>query len=423
MGHLTSSGSKPIDWDGWWKFTLVSLTFFHITAATFASLGVALPFMIEEHSWSWSTAGMGFSVLAFMVGITGRLPGWSIQRFGMGVTFGIGGLIMAVGFAFLAMSSGLVEYFTGAALAGLGYTLCSTVPGVAVINRALPQRRSFAIGAYMTVGGLGAVLGPLSVTQVVELTGSWRTHWWLMAAINIVLVVMAFLTFGRAREVPAVEKRAAKPVAEESSTRAQVTIREWTLRDVLRTPQYFVIVAAWTMTLFGGVTTNSWAVTHMGTMGISITLAAGALSAHALVNAFSRAFGGLLSTWIDPKWLLVSALAAEIMGMIALASADNMITITLFVFGEGYGFGMCLFATTILLVNYYGPKEAPKTMGTMHTITTLAMVGPVLGGIVADRFGGFAGLFRVYALVLFLCMVAAALMKPPSLPKEKLSSA
>jgi MFS family permease len=423
MAHLTSTGNKPIDWDGWWKFTLVSLTSFHITAATFASLGVALPFMIEEHSWSWSNAGMGFSVLAFMVGITGRLPGWSMQRFGTGVTFGIGGLIMAIGFTLLAMSAGLSEYFAGAALAGLGYTLCATVPGVAVINHALPHRRSFAIGAYMTIGGLGAVLGPLSVTQVVELTGSWRTHWWLMAAINVVLVVLAVLTFRRSKDVRGQEKQATKSVAEKPASGINVPIREWTLRDVLRTPQYFVIVAAWTMTLFGGVTTNSWAVTHMGTLGISITLAAGALSAHALINAFSRAFGGMLSTWIDPKWLLVSALAAEIMGMIALASADNMLTITLFVFGEGYGFGMCLFATTILLVNYYGPKEAPKTMGTMHTITTLAMVGPVLGGIVADKFGGFAGLFRVYALVLFLCLIAAALMKPPSLPKEKVSSA
>jgi len=261
------------------------------------------------------------------------------------------------------------------------------------------------------------------VTQVVELTGSWGTHWWLMAAINFVLLVMAILTFGRGKNASTENKKTVKAVAEETSSKAAVSIREWTLRDVLRTPQYFVIVAAWTMTLFGGVTTNSWAVTHMGTLGISITLAAGALSAHALINAFSRAFGGVLSAWIDPKWLLVSALAAEILGMIALASADNMVTIALFVFGEGYGFGMCLFATTILLVNYYGPKEAPKTMGTMHTITTLAMVGPVLGGIVADKFGGFAGLFRVYALVLFVCLVAAAFMKPPSLPKEKVSSA
>ena len=141
-----------------------------------------------------------------------------------------------------------------------------------------------------------------------------------------------------------------------------------------------------------------------------------ALSIHAFINAFSRAFGGALATWVDPKWLLVSALAAETMGMIALSMADNVVAIALFTLGEGYGFGMCLFATAILLVNYYGPKEAPKTMGTMHLITTVAMLGPVVGGFVADAFGGFAGLFRTYAVVLLICLIAVAMMRPPALP-------
>ena len=76
---------------------------------------------------------------------------------------------------------------------------------------------------------------------------------------------------------------------------------------------------------------------------------------------------------------------------------------------------MCLFSTTILLVNYYGPKEAPKTLGTMHLITTIATLGPVLAGYVADNLGGFAGVFRTYAVVLAICLVAVALMRPPVL--------
>ncbi|NIP68855.1 MAG: MFS transporter, partial [Planctomycetales bacterium] len=71
-----------------------------------------------------------------------------------------------------------------------------------------------------------------------------------------------------------------------------------------------------------------------------MAIAAGALSTHALINALSRAFGGVLATWVDPKWLLASALMAEIIGMIALSVADNPIAIGVFVVGEGYGFGM-----------------------------------------------------------------------------------
>jgi len=399
---------------GWINFALVSLLFFQVTAATFASLGVALPFMIEEMSWSWSGAGLGFSMLSFMVGIASRIPSWTLTRMGARATFGIGGVIMVIGLTLMATTTGLNQYVVGAGLAGLGYTSCALIPGVAVINQWLPHRRSFAIGAYMMIGGLGGVAGPFFVTSVVAATGSWRWHWWLMAGLIGVLTVLAVVLL-KSRPASADEDAKSALSAESHSDNVYMTRFEWHFKDVIRTPQYYIIVAAMTMTLFGGVTTNSWAVSHMGNLGVLVAIAAGALSAQALVNSSSRAFGGILATSVDPKWLLASALAGEVIGMLALSYADNMTMIVLFAIGEGYGFGMCMFATTILLVNYYGPKEAPKTMGTMYLITTVAMFGPVLGGYVADRYGGFAGVFQAYAVVLALILVAVVTMRPPEL--------
>jgi MFS transporter, OFA family, oxalate/formate antiporter len=413
----TSVSASRHAWRSWFKFVLVSLIFFQITAATFTSLGVALPFMIEDLSWSWSNAGLGFSVLSFMVGIASRIPSWTLRQFGTRATFAIGGLVMAVGFVLLATTNGLKQYLVGAGLAGLGYTLCSVVPGVDVINRWLPHRRSFAIGAYMTIGGLGGVAGPLLVTSVVATTGSWRMHWWLMAA-SITALAAAAIIFLRSPEEHGDDDARSILLAEKHSANVYSTRFEWHFADVLRTPQFYIIVAATTLTFLSGVTTNSWAVSHMGNLGVAISIAAGALSAHALINALSRAFGGALATWIDPKWLLASGLLGEVIGMFALASADNMTTIVLFAVGEGYGFGMCIFSTTILLVNYYGPREAPKTMGTMYLISTVAMLGPFLGGYVADNFGGFEGVFRTYAVLLAVCLIAVAFMKPPLLQQR-----
>jgi len=405
-----SVSSVPAGYGRYLKVGLVALIFFHITASTFTSLGVALPFMIEELSWSWYHAGIGFSVLSFMVGIIGWLPALILARFGAGLTYLIGAVVMAVGFGLLATTQGLAQYFVGAGLAGLGYTLCATVAGVAVINHYLPDRRALAIGTYLTVGGLGGVAGPLIVTQVVEQTGSWRMHWWLMAGSIVLLGLLALVCLRKRDNVQA------QMAADEASTKASVGVIQWHLPEVLRTPQFYIIVSALTLTLFGGVTTNTWAVTHMGNLGIPIGVAAAALSTHALINAFSRAFGGMLASWVDAKWLLVSALVAEIVGMVALSVADNSVAIGLFVLGEGYGFGMCLFATTMLLVDYYGPDEAPKTMGAMHFITTIAMLGPVLGGYIADSTGSFAPVFQVYGVVMLVCLVAAMVMRAPAAP-------
>ena len=397
----------------WWLFTIASLFFFFITAATFSSLGVVLPYMIEDYSWSWSQAGTGFSLLALMVGLAGALPAWTIRRFGIKATYIIGSVVMACGFILIAAGTGLYRYWTGAGLLGVGFALCATVPGIHFINDWLPDRRSFAIGLYMTLGGLGAVAGPPAVTLVVSQTGSWRLHWWTMTAAILLLMLLAI---GFIRDRASEDRRAGNgdaPAEEKTSGKVYRTKTDWRYRDALRTPQYYVIVAALTLTLFCTLTMNSWAFTHLGLLGISTALATLALSADGLVNALSRTLGGVLATRIDPKWLLVAALIGEMVGMLALSVADNPVMLFIFAVGEGFGFGVCFLATALLLLNYFGEKDNPELLGTMNFLTTAAMAGPVLAGYIAGKAGGFSMVFQLNAALLLIVILVVAGMKPP----------
>ena len=395
----------------WWLFTIASLYFFLITAATFSSLGVVLPYMIEEYSWSWSEAGTGFSLLALMVGLAGALPAWTIRRFGIKATYLIGSGIMAGGFILIAAGTGLYSFWTGASLLGVGFALCATVPGIHLITDWLSDRRSFAIGLYMTLGGLGAVAGPPTVTLIISYTDSWRLHWWSMTAAILALTLLAgaFITKRNAGN----DDAAAPLQDEKTSGKVFRTETDWRYRDALRTPQYYVIVAALTLTLFCTLTMNSWAFTHLGMLGISAALATLALSADGAVNALSRALGGILATRIDPKWLLVAALIGELIGMLALSVADKPAALVIFAVGEGFGFGVCFLATAVLLLNYFGEKNNPELLGTMNFLTTAAMAGPVLAGYVAGRAGGFSVVFQLNAALLLIMIVFVAAMKPP----------
>jgi len=166
-------------------------------------------------------------------------------------------------------------------------------------------------------------------------------------------------------------------------------------------------------TLLCVLTSSSWAFTHMGTLGVSASVAAGVLSADGAVSALSRALGGALATRIDPKRLLVAALVGETIGMAALSVADNWVAIIIFAVADGFGFGMCFFATAMLLVNYFGPSDNPEIFGTFNLITTAAMIGPATAGFFADKFGGFAGVFQGYVAVMLLIVVITATMRPP----------
>ncbi len=395
----------------WTPFIVLSAFFFHITAGTFTSFGVALPFMIEEMGWTWSQAGAGFSILALMVGLAALAPAWIIRRWGLTASFIFGGACMVLGFGLLATTQSLPQFFIGAAFAGFGYPLCAIVPAMDYFNKTISaKQRGSVIGAYMMIGGLGGVAGPLLVTTIIEFTGDWRNHWWAAAVVTIFLTGLAVIFIHGEEKI---DDGNDENAAEVETDDPHVTIHNWSYRDVLRTRQFIIIVIAMTLTLFSGLTMNSWTVTHMNALGVTTAVAAGALSMHALINALSRGIGGVLVRWLDPKWLLVSALGAQLVGMLALSGADSPLMIALFVIADGFGFGMCFFATTLLLVNYFGTERNPELLGTMHFVTTVAMVGPVAAGVIAERVGGFGVVFVGYAGALLLVMIAAVLMRPP----------
>jgi MFS family permease len=408
----------------WVPFAIVSAFFFYVNAATFTSLGVALPYMIEDLAWSYTEAGAGFSLLALMVGLSAMVPAWIIRKGGVKATFLVGAVIMATGFIFLATTEQLLQYYVGAAFAGFGYTLVSTVPAVHYFNYTIEaRRRAVVIGAYFTIGGFGGVFGPLLVAAVVQATGSWRMHWWIVGAAALFLAGLAVTCLDNRPELRRARVDGAVPEdGTEKASVAEIETRkyQWTFKESIRTKEFAIIVLAMTLTLFCGTTANSWAVTHMMELGVASALAVTAFSAHGLVNALSRGLGGYLGSRINAKWLLVAALAAEVVGMVALSVADDPFTIGLFAVAEGFGFGMSLVATALLLIEYFGTESNPEIFGASHLITTVAMVGPVFAGWFAENIGGFGPVFLLFAFSVGLVLVATILMKPPVPPAAAL---
>src|SRR4051812_31241303 len=175
---------------GWLTLALMSALYFIITAATFGSLGMVLPAMVGELGWNWTSAGFGFTLLGFFCGITSAVPAALIRRFGVRAALLAGCLVMGLAFLCIAGTGGLLGYFVGASLAGLGFTLLDSVPATYLLSR-LFARPSFAIGLFFTVGGLGGVAGPLLYSAVIKTTGDWRSYWLVVGALIVVIGVAA----------------------------------------------------------------------------------------------------------------------------------------------------------------------------------------------------------------------------------------
>ena len=385
----------------WATLALMSALFFVITAATFTSLGVVLPAMVTELGWTWTEAGTGFGLLAILCGITSTVPAVLIRRFGVRACLLIGSGVMGSAFLCFAQAHSVITYFIGASLAGLGFTLLATVPGTYLLSR-LFARPSLAFGLYFTLGGLGGVAGPLLYFAVMGVTGHWRSYWLVAGALVVLTGIIAALLVDSQTDVAR---------AEESDP--AISTESWDLRAALRTPQFWVLAAAYSAFLICGITANSVSVAHLTQVGVAAVTAGSMMSLEALLNAGARLAGGILIRYVSARLLLAIGLGSLMVGLLALGVARDMPMMLVYATGVGIGYGLTFFASTILLLDYFGRRPYLELFATVNLISTVGAVAPALAGFTRDQTGGFVPFFLALVLLTGLVTLAVVMMRPP----------
>ncbi len=396
----------------WFVLLSFSFMFFLVTAGTFTSLGVVLPDMVSELGWDWTAAGLGFTILGISCGLSSYPPAFMIRKFGVRATVLFGTAILVAGYLLLYFVQSVPAYFTAMLLAGTGFSFVATVPGTFMIARSF-KKQSMAFGIYFTIGGVGGIVGPLIYFIAVGVWDEWRMHWMIVAILTAFagILTAAFLREGEDEDRRAADVATAAAV--ESSSGVYVTKQSWTALQALRTPQFYIISAGYVAFLLCGITVNSLSVGHLTEIGIAMGVAGGLLSFEAFLNAASRAVSGFIGEYVDPKILLVVALALLVAGMIGLGIGTNWFALMVYAVGIGIGYGMTFLATSVLLMNYYGRSAYLELFSFMNVAATLASFGPFLGGYMRDVTGSFSYAFFLYTLIPASVLVAVLFMRPP----------
>ncbi len=385
----------------WGTLLLVSALFFIITAATFSSLGLALPAMVAELGWSWGDAGLGFSLLAVLCGITSYVPAAIIRRHGVRACFILGAVVMALAFTLLARTDGLLLYLLAASLAGFGFTLLATVPGTYLLTR-LFERPSFAFGLYFTLGGLGGVAGPQLYALIAGADNDWRAFWAVCAIAVTGLGLLAAFFCDTTTNVSA--RGEADPA---------ITTGAWRVSDAIRTPQFAFLAAAYSAFLVCDISVNAVSVPHLGEAGISAVVAGGLISLWALLNAGSRLMGGLLTALVDARLLLATSLGLLAVGMAALALGTGAAMLGLYAVGIGIGSGLTFFASTILLLDYFGRAPNLELFSLINLISTVGSAAPYAAGLTRDHAGSFTPFLLFIAAAMAVMTLLAVFLKRP----------
>lgn len=393
----------------WFTFAALSLMFFVISAGAFSSLGVVLPAMVSEMHWSWTQAGLGYTLLGVACGLASLAPAVLIRRIGVRGSMAVGTACMVAGFGAMAITHSVWLYLTGTVLIGLAFALVSTVPGTHVLTD-LFKNRSTALGAYFTIGALGQVAGPLLFVGIHELTHGWRPYWIAFVAMALVAGLFAIVTTpGRHDE----SRHVTAPPEQAGPREVLEGLRNWTARRALATSQFYVIVAGYTTYLLINSTAHGFAVAHLTERGIDGKAAAAMLSIEALIGAGVSVVGGMVGERVSPKKLMMLSLGALTVGMAALAQATGWALMWVYAVGVGLGFGLSLLASTMLLYQYFGKRPNLELFSMMCLISTSAALGPAFGGWARDTLGSFTAMFWLCVGVTVLMLLATVFMRPP----------
>jgi MFS family permease len=410
---MTSTRFRP-----WLLVAVFSLLLFLITAATYSSLGVVIPAMVPELGWSWEHAFLGFTILGVFTGLSSWLPALLIRRIGVRGTILVGVAVMAGGLFCLSRVHALPIYFLGTALCGIGFQMAALIPGTHVLS-AIFKERALPFGIYFTFGALGGVAGPWMVVSALSAThGDWRLYWALQALVVGLVGLVCAVAVGGPRwleQAGAALDRELDAEAAAGATPGHVyhTDHEWSVRDAVRTPQFYVLLAAYFSHLLAGISAASLTQAHLTQLGVAGAVAAGMLSLEGGMQVVARLGGGAIGDRVDPRWLLVIAQGLLVVGLLALSRATTPLLLALYAVGVGIGFGLTVLAVSLLLLNYFGRRNNVELFSLTCLIGAVSAAGPFIGGAIRDRVGSFTPAFQLFAALTAVVFLAALFMRPP----------
>lgn len=406
----------------WTLLGALCLVYLFGMGPAFYGYGVALTPTADALGISRGQASLGYSVLALTLGLAGPLVAWLMGRIGSRWTMFIGGLVAAGGAILVATTSVYPLYLLGAGvLLGLGVAMQTILPGTTMVTNWFARRRSLAMGIFLTAGGLGGFIAAPTISGLIAATGTYRAAWWAIAVSSVIASVIG-LVF--ARDKPEDMGLAPDGVAQgTAAARVYQTPREWDVSAALRTPTFWMIVAASSVFGLGLQIVNSQLVAHLGGLGVTAGVAAGALGTMALLSAVSRLIGGPIGDRVEPRLLLAIGLIGQLAGSLLLISARDTVLVytAVVVFGVGYGFAFV--AVPSLIANYFGREAYPRLYGIRLPISTVVgAIGPFAAGLVFDAVGSYTMVFIGYAVLASVAAVIAFLARPAA-PLEPVPAA
>jgi MFS family permease len=364
------------------------------------SLAVFLEPMTRDTGWSRAGISSAMTLNFLAMGIAGFGWGALSDRFGTRKVVLAGSVLLGLGLVLASRATSQVAFLLSYGLI-VGVAAGSFfAPMIAAVMAWFERHRSLAVSLV----SVGVGVAPLTLSPFAAWLVSWTD--WRTAQLIIGVLVWALL-------IPAALFVRPTPVAAEDSGAAPSAGVTGSAGAALRSAPFIVLA----LTYFACCAAHSGPIFHTISYAIACGIPAMAAvtvySVEGLAGLGGRLALGLAADRYGVKRVLIAGLVIQALaaGSFVFAARLGEFYAIAAVFGFAYGGVMPLYA--VLAREYFAQQIMGTVLGAATMVASLGMaLGPLGGGWIFDRFGGYAWLY-LGSFALGLGAVAIALAFPP----------
>ncbi len=369
-----------------------------------------VPPMVEANHWGKAAIQWAFTLFVLTETFLVPVEGYLIDRIGPRPMVAIGGVLVGAAWLVDGAATSLPMLYAGAVVGGVG---AGIVYGTAVGNaiKWFPDRRGLAAGLTAAGFGAGAALTVVPIANMIASSGyraTFTTFGWIQGAIVIAVALLLV-----------------KPGAsEDRAPSARATMRNFTPRQMLRTPSFYLLYAMLVMVATGGLLVTAQlgvlatdfgiAKTPVSIAGITLAALPFALTLDRILNGLSRPAFGALSDRIgrEQTMFIAFVLQGTAIGAMLLFAKNPLVFVLLtgfmfFTAGEIYS----LFPATS--GDLYGRTYATTNYGLLYTGKGVASFVVPIGSIITAATGSWVAIFVVVMIFNFITAILALVALKP----------
>jgi OFA family oxalate/formate antiporter-like MFS transporter len=356
-----------------------------------------------QESTGWRLSDIQFAFTLFILFQTWIQPldGWLIDRLGPRWFISAAGLLCGVGWAGLGYATTLPMLYACYCVAGIGAAFVYS-GSIGSALKWFKDRRGLASGIMAAGFGGGTALFIPVISSMIATSGYEQTF--IATGLFQGLVILGVAQF--LRHPPAASATVSKPAVAGAS---QLGTRHFTTVEMVRTPQFVAMYAAFVLMATGGLLVTAQAGPIAQAWGYTAAVLTMAASLSPLANAASRIFWGWASDRIGRETAMVIAFILQAiclflvlaLGQISGAWFVASLVLVYFTWGEIYS----LFPS--MAADYFGTRHATSNYAVLYTAKGVAsIIGGWFSALLFEQSGSWAAGFYGSAV---MALIAAGL--------------